>query len=390
MPQPRPLHLLLTLSVLALAACGENVAPTQPETPGGPAPTAPQFALASNTWAPRAPSSLILSDLGVFPNAAGQSIVYSLGGTTSEGGAYFPISAYNPATDTWTGTGDGAHVLGFSSNGVGKIGNKLFISGGDFGGVNPTEFTAATWAYDPAAHRFIRKADIPKATAHGVTGVIGGQLYVLPGDCVADPLDPHACQDEATRRLFRYDPPTNTWISRRWAPHFHAFGAAGVINGKFYVAGGLDHFNPTAAFDVYDPATNTWRTLAPLPTAGQAIGAALGSKLFVIVGLEASDAPMSMTARPMPGGPGPRPPGTMTASFGSPSMAVPTFSRWAVTTRGSPPTTASCTRHSTGSFCTVDPNGRPLRRRPASRGSRRRCSRSPVATAARPASCRSH
>ncbi len=125
---------------------------------------------------------------------------------------------------------------------------------------------------------------MPKATAHGVTGVIGGQLYVLPGKCSGDLFDPHGCPERAIRRLFRYDPPTNTWISRRWAPHFHEFGAAGVIDGKFYVAGGLDHFQATAAFDVYDPATNTWRTLAPLPTAGRAIGTALGSKLFVIVG----------------------------------------------------------------------------------------------------------
>jgi hypothetical protein len=286
MPQPRPLHLLLTLSVLALAACGENAAPTQPETPGGPAPAAPLFALASNTWTPRAAPDLIAADLGVFPNAAGQSIVYSFGGTTSEGGFGFGIDAYNPATDTWTGTGtETGGLLGFSANGVGKIGNKLFISGGNFSAGVPHEFTARTWAYDPAANRLIRKADMPKATGHGVTGVIGGQLSVLPGGCfVFNLLDPQSCPSEPIRRLFRYDPPTNTWISRRWAPHFHAFGAAGVINGKFYVAGGLDHFNPTAAFDVYDPATNTWRTLAPLPTAGQAIGAVLGSKLFVIVG----------------------------------------------------------------------------------------------------------
>jgi hypothetical protein len=284
MPQPRPLHLLLTLSVLALAACGDNATPTQPEAAGDPAPAAPLLALASNTWTPKAPFGLRLADVGVLPNSAGQSIAYTFGGTTDEGGVGFPISAYNVATNTWTGNGAGRGVFGFSSNGVGKIGNKLFLSGGDYGGGEPTAFTAATWAYDPAASRLIRKADMPKATAHGVTGVIGGQLYVLPGDCFGYLSDPQGCQDVAIRRLFRYDPATNTWISRRWAPHFHAYGAAGVINGRFYVAGGLDHFHPTAAFDVYDPATNTWRTLAPLPTAGRAIGTALGSKLFVIVG----------------------------------------------------------------------------------------------------------
>jgi hypothetical protein len=58
-----------------------------------------------------------------------------------------------------------------------------------------------------------------------------------------------------------------------------------VIQGKFYVVGGV---NPrlgtaTADLDVYDPVTNKWRTLAPIPTAGPAIGAVTGGKLFVIV-----------------------------------------------------------------------------------------------------------
>jgi hypothetical protein len=176
MSRPRPLHLLLTLSVLALAACDESATPTEPQTATAPAQAAPLFALASNTWTPRAPFGLYLADVGVLPDAVGQSIVYRFGGTTDEGGAFFPIAAYNVSTNTLAGTGDGAGIFGFSSNGVGKIGNKLFISGGDYGGGEPTSFTAATWAYDPAAHRLIRKADMPKVTAHGVTGVIGGQL----------------------------------------------------------------------------------------------------------------------------------------------------------------------------------------------------------------------
>jgi hypothetical protein len=273
MSRPRPLHLVLTLSVLSLAACGENATPTQPEAAGDPAAAAPQFALASNTWTPKAPLGFLLwFSAGVLPNSAGQSILYTFGGTTDEGGTGFPTRAYNVSTNTWTWTLPSNGVFGFDGNYSAGV---------------PHEFTAATWAYDPAANRLIRKADMPKASGAGVTGVIGGQLFVLPGSCSTFfwPALPGYCESEPIRRLFRYDPPTNTWISRRWSPHFHKNGAAGVINGKFYVAGGLDdHDLPTAAFEVYDPATNTWRTLAPVPTAGRAIGAALGSKLFVIVG----------------------------------------------------------------------------------------------------------
>jgi N-acetylneuraminic acid mutarotase len=53
---------------------------------------------------------------------------------------------------------------------------------------------------------------------------------------------------------------------------------------KFYVAGGFNNFDGLAYLDVYDPATNTWSTLAPVPQAGRLIGAVLGGKLFVISG----------------------------------------------------------------------------------------------------------
>jgi hypothetical protein len=84
---------------------------------------------------------------------------------------------------------------------------------------------------------------------------------------------------EPIRTLFRYSPTTNFWSWKRPAPHYHANGAGGVINGKFYVAGGAG----VAALDRYDPATDTWTTLAPLPKAGTARGAALQGKLYVVV-----------------------------------------------------------------------------------------------------------
>jgi N-acetylneuraminic acid mutarotase len=118
---------------------------------------------------------------------------------------------------------------------------------------------------------------MPKRTAEGVTGVINSKLYVLPG------LVDENFEQKPIRRLYRYDPATNTWGARRSAPHFHRLAAAGVIGGKFYVAGGAG----STDLDVYDPATDTWRTRAPIPKAGRAIGTALGGKLYVVVGLDA-------------------------------------------------------------------------------------------------------
>jgi hypothetical protein len=50
------------------------------------------------------------------------------------------------------------------------------------------------------------------------------------------------------------------------------------------VVGGFNGFTPVADLDVYDPATDTWKTRAPIPTAGRAIGATLQGKLYVVAG----------------------------------------------------------------------------------------------------------
>ena len=62
-----------------------------------------------------------------------------------------------------------------------------------------------------------------------------------------------------------------------------------MLGGRFYAVGGLDSLdNPVAALDRYDPATNSWKTLAPLPSAGSARGAVLQGKLFVVVRVSTS------------------------------------------------------------------------------------------------------
>jgi N-acetylneuraminic acid mutarotase len=64
-----------------------------------------------------------------------------------------------------------------------------------------------------------------------------------------------------------------------------------VISGKLYVAGGNNGSSAASAtLDVYDPATNTWATMAGMPTArrGGAGGAVIGGTLYVIGGRNAA------------------------------------------------------------------------------------------------------
>ena len=153
----------------------------------------------------------------------------------------------------------------YNTNGVGKIGSRLYFNGGwDYGSGTPLAF-GQTWAYDYTNGRLIKKADMPKATADGVSGVISNKLYVLPGTCSGDEYpNPRYCANEDIRTLFRYDPSTNTWVTRASAPHVHTNAAAGVINGKFYVAGGARDLGLNAAFDVYDPGNEHLEDTRPI------------------------------------------------------------------------------------------------------------------------------
>jgi hypothetical protein len=284
-------YLVLTLA-FSLAGCGEET-PTQPSAPSDPDNTAPSMAtVASNTWATIAPmpgEDGFAPAIGVADFSSGVSKAYVFGGTNGAGGSGAATRIYNVATNTWSFPKDpyNNQVVVFNTNGVGNVGGKLYFSGGYDYGSGSKEIQSTVWAFDPVTETLTRKADMPLHTADGVTGAIGNMLYVLPGRCDAIGIVyPGYCvQDEAIRKLFRYNPATNYWVVKAWCPHYHRSGVGGVIDNKFYVVAGgkYDQFTPTAYLDVYDPATNTWKTLAPLPTPLRfVVGAALQGKLFVI------------------------------------------------------------------------------------------------------------
>ena len=284
-------QLVLALGALTLGACAEDRSPTQPESGAVPAsPGGLAAALAPNTWTLKAapPNWSFANGLsaGVVPDASGQSIVYTLGGRDDDGGCGAVVLTYKIGTNTWALKGFEPQVDVFNSNGVGKIGNTLYISGGETYCGGYRQIDGGLSAYNPATNALTEKATPPKLTAAGVTGVIDGNLYVLPGVCSTDLLgNPYYCVSEQIRTLFRYSPTINHWSWKRPAPHYHANGAGGVINGKFYVAGGSNNYGSQleASLDRYNPATDTWTTLAPLPKAGAAVGAVLQGKLYVVV-----------------------------------------------------------------------------------------------------------
>jgi N-acetylneuraminic acid mutarotase len=278
-----PIVLLTANLLLGVAACSPDD-PTAPNPAAEAVEPSSALALAANSWALKAPyagAGLTGSAAAMAPNSAGESIVYKFGGTDGEGGTNFGIQAYNVAHNSWSFKS--APVGVFNSNGAAKLGSRIYFSGGSPVVDNPNAYTNRVWAYDYAHDRMIQRANLPLVSGEGVSGVIGSRLYVLPGACSGERYpNPGYCAEERTLAFFRYDPATNSWATLASAPHYHRLGAAGVLNGKLYVAAGFNGFNEAANLDVYDPATNAWTTLARIPTGGAAIGAVVAGRFYVV------------------------------------------------------------------------------------------------------------
>jgi N-acetylneuraminic acid mutarotase len=107
---------------------------------------------------------------------------------------------------------------------------------------------------------------MPEGSIGGVSGAIDGRLYLL---------------NTLVNRFDRYDPSTDTWSPLPKCPGRHFRGAAAVINGKFYVAGG-EWFTSAGPYAIrklhmYDPSTNRWSEETAMP---HAISGAAGARLL--------------------------------------------------------------------------------------------------------------
>jgi N-acetylneuraminic acid mutarotase len=279
----------LALGSLVLAACGEKT--TEPNQAADQLTTT-ELAVAGNTWLTRAnmPADRTRLAAATITNAAGQSIVYAIGGLTPTGKPSDKVTAYNVATNTWTFRRPLPEPLA-ETNGAGVIDGKIYVSGGYS---DPDFPTSALYMYNPATNAWTEKTGIPTVIVNGekqyglglgVTGVIGGRLYVLSGCFMAWP--PWGYYEECNPLFFRYNPVTDRWTTL--PPPFAGEDAGspyagGVIGGKFYLMAG-SWYSRQGRLAVYDPATNRWTTKTPLglsrPGAATAV---LEGKLYVMGG----------------------------------------------------------------------------------------------------------
>ncbi len=173
-------------------------------------------------------------------------------GSTAVSGEHW---CYNIAATTWTQKASMPTALFGTAYGL--IGGKFYMAGGF-----DTAFTgyANLQIYDIATDAWSTGAALPSARGGQAGGVVGGKLYSAGGSGTSSfPTD---CP------TYEYDPVGDAWTSKAACPlqGGYGFDLGGSVGSDFWgklFAGG--HFGAYYGWYAYDPAADTWATLANLP-----------------------------------------------------------------------------------------------------------------------------
>lgn len=172
-------------------------------------------------------------------------------------------------------------------------GGKLYVFGGLAPGWKPK---GLVYEYDPATDQWTKKKPMALASHHVALAELNGKIYVI-GGFVPPKSGPPAW--EPINNAWEYDPAADSWKALAPMPTKRGSPNAAAVNGKVYVIGGASTHpgsketvvHPTRPHrsvdvnEVYDPVTNTWATRSPMPTArNHAAVGAVNNKIYVIGG----------------------------------------------------------------------------------------------------------
>lgn len=174
-----------------------------------------------------------------------------------------------------------------------SVGGKMYVFCGLAPGWKPM---GLVYEYDPASDKWTKKKAMPLLSHHvalaeyrGKIYAFGGFAYPQSGPAAWMPVD----------NAWEYDPATDIWKPLAPMPTKRGSPVAAVVGDRIYVIGGAalppgskdTAILPTrphmslGTVEEYDPSTNTWRVRASMPTPrNHATAAAVNSKIYVIGG----------------------------------------------------------------------------------------------------------
>lgn len=223
----------------------------------------------SGTWARKAQLPVAISEVGV---AQVDGRVYVVGGTEQGGEASDAHLMYDPPTDRWHECAPLPQAL--HHVGVTELGGKLYAFGGLTGNVHLNPQRRA-FAYDPRSDRWSDLPSLTRPRGSLAVAACNAKIHVFGGrnaervERLSPPGAPETLAGIGTVTTHEiFDPAQGTWTAGEplpGPPRDH-MGIA-VLDEKIHVFGGRinDFSDLLNRHDVYDPAARAWTSAAPLP-----------------------------------------------------------------------------------------------------------------------------
>ena len=130
------------------------------------------------------------------------------------------------------------------------------------GGFTPIGITDKVEAMDLKTGSWTTRSSLPLPLHHSTASAVNGKIYVIGGfeNSLWNPV----------AHTFEYEPKTDRWTRKKTMPTPRGALASAVINGKIHLIGGaykqFFRLINTSAHESYDPKSDSWKPLPPLPT----------------------------------------------------------------------------------------------------------------------------
>ena len=220
----------------------------------------------------------IVSELPIqrrgFATAVVDGKIYLIGGTPFQNrrGPYgLPtVEVYDPKTNSWEQVADMPTPRASAETAV--VNGTLYVCGG-YNGIDNRlvnlKFLDVVEAYDPQNDTWTRKQGMSVPRKDFGTGVVAGKIYSIGG--YIHPLDK---EPEAPWRIDlveAYNPATDTWMKRAKMQRRRDGFGVGVVNNHIYAIGGRGwpQVGPGGPFlkviEEYNPKINRWERKNEMP-----------------------------------------------------------------------------------------------------------------------------
>jgi N-acetylneuraminic acid mutarotase len=176
------------------------------------------------------------------------------------------------------------------------LNGKLYVIGGWGDG----KARGVNYEYDAATDRWTKKTPMPRPAHHAALAAVNGKIYVFGGFVApATTAIPLGAAWEPIADAWEFNPASDSWKPIAPLPDKRGSAIAAAVDGKIYVIGGattmegsktpfFTAFGPARVLStnqVYDPATNKYETRNPMSVPrNHAFSGVVNGKIYVIGG----------------------------------------------------------------------------------------------------------